>query len=202
MSRRYSIITFYGGYIMKTISLKKLRMFLDDNGFDYINISSINTPGITVSYEDNWSDPDIKDISIISIDGSDYYRPYMVRHTVTCRINNSVDVVFEMSSKTIHFEMSSKVINFVHFIQRNFYFDKNFFVTDRDLNVAAKENDLEWITKLFSVTPNAGLLYMHKCIYEGKWDEYFKGTMDIEVKRLLMKELTMRNLSCEENLEL
>ena len=188
---------------MTTISLKKLRMFLDENGFDYVDISSIDTPGITVSYEDNCCDPDIKDISVIGIDGSDHYRPYMLQHTVTCRINNSVDVVFEMSSKTIHFEMSSKVINFVHFIQRNFYFDKKFFVaTERDLNVAAKENDLEWITKLFSVTPNAGLLYMHKCIYEGKWDEYFKGTMDIEVKRLLMKELTMRNLSCEENLEL
>ena len=178
---------------MNTISLKKLRMFLDDNGFDYVDIISIDTPGITVSYEDHCYDPDIKDISVICIDGSDHYRPYMLRHTVTCRINNSVDVVFEMSSKTLHF---------VHFIQRNFYFDKNFFVTDRDLIVAAKENDLEWITKLFSVAPNAGLLYMRKLIYEGTWSEYFKGTMDIEVKRLLMKELTMRNLSCEENLEL
>ena len=197
---------------MNTISLKKLRMFLDENGFDYVDISSIDTHGITVSYEDNCDDPDIKDISIIGIDGSDHYRPWMIQHTVTCRINNSVDVVFAMSSndvvfamssKTIHFEMSYKVIHFVHFIQRNFYFDKKFFVaTERDLIVAAKENDMEWIAKLFSVTSNGGLLYMHKCIYEGEWDEYFKGTMDIEVKRLLMKELTMRNLSCEENLEL
>lgn len=174
---------------MSTISLKKLRMFLDDNGFDYVTISSINTPGITVSYEDNCSDPDIKDISVIGIDGSNHYRPFMMQHTVTCRINNSVDVVFTMDSKVIHF---------VHFIQRNFYINKEFFVvTDRDLKVAAKDNDLEWIAKLFSVTSNGGLLYMHKCIYEGKWDEYFKGTMDIEVKRLLMKELTTRNLSCE-----
>lgn len=177
---------------MGILSLKTLRMFLNEDGFDYVCISAIKPkPGMEFDINCDISDIDgIKDVKLLHIDRSNHYRPFMMSHIVECRFNNTTDVMFTMTERTHRF---------IRFIQRKYGFNEEYIcVTDRDIRHAIEDNDLEWFEKLFTNGSNAHLEYMFHLISIG----IYTGSFSTEVKAVLIKEMASRGLSHEEDISL
>lgn len=179
---------------MNILSLRSIRRFLDKNGFESISVEYLapinHDDGYIHFNESDFVDNEIHKIEFIELDNDNYVHRFSYTHTMKCILNDFTVVKLRTNYSALN------TIRFIHFIQRTYGFSgDNIAVTYRDVKIAYEDNDLEWFEMLFKSSGDGTLRFIHKCIYNNEWD--FMINNDIEIKNLLIREMSKRNINNE-----
>ena len=103
---------------MNVLSLRRIREFLDKNGFESISIEYLTPINHDVGYiqfnESDFVDDEIHKIEAIELDDSDHVNRFNYTHTMKCILNDSTIVKLRTNYSTLN------TIRFIHFIQRTY----------------------------------------------------------------------------------
>lgn len=182
---------------VQSVSMKVIKKFLDENGYSDVIIESIYPAKI--EYEKtNCCIDEVKHVEVLNTDNYYLLNDRLLIYRIECIFNN-------LTCSMLQFH-SIDPRQFVHFIQCKYGFNESINnVSVVDMKYALEHNDFEWIKCLFEQVDDAGLLRIYDKMYNKRYIETWELDCNNnfpEMRNMLIKEMSKRNLSHKEDIEL
>ena len=177
---------------IQSVSLKAIRKFLDDNGYNNAHIKSLRPAKI--EYEKTNDCDEVNHVEILNYD-------YDIQTYV-----NDVECIFNgLTVARLYFISDDNLKEFIQFTQIEYGFTNVHRVSIMDIKYALNHNNFKWIKRLFEQVNDIVLLHFHDQFYNN--EEYVQTwCLDknkvLEMKTVIMKEVNKRNLFHEGDIEL